>query len=88
MLSVISTNSKSSMKRWVQMPICDASHDGHDCSVPGACRCALSEMLARISERDRGERERVSDTVVIWPDSKLWHPPLASGTETRAVRPN
>jgi hypothetical protein len=37
---------------------CDAHHDGHDCSAPGACGRALLAMLGRVEDRPRLERER------------------------------
>lgn len=43
------------------MKRCDAWHDGHDCSTPGACQRALLAMCARIDARthdERLERER------------------------------
>lgn len=37
---------------------CDAVHDGHDCTVPGACRRAVAAMCVRAGSRDRDERQR------------------------------
>lgn len=50
---------------------CDARHDGHDCTAPGACARALTAMCQRISERDRGERAPLppnADRYVMTPD--------------------
>ena len=55
---------------------CDAAHDGHDCSVSGACPKALLAMLVRILQREEAERDqRIAESGL-------------SGTEIRAIRPN
>lgn len=35
---------------------CDAWHDGHDCTTPGACQRALLELCERIEQRNQDNR--------------------------------
>jgi hypothetical protein len=51
---------------------CDASHDGHDCSVPGACTKALNALLQRVEARRHEEtleqeRRLIRGEAADWP---------------------
>lgn len=39
---------------------CDAWHDGHDCTQPGACARALLAMCERIEQRRAQREERAT----------------------------
>lgn len=43
------------------MTRCDAWHDGHDCTQPGACRRALLAMCDRITTRAQHEQQELLD---------------------------